>query len=220
MAKGHTKRKMRKGFTLIELLVSIVIFVIFMGIVSSSYVNIVRAQKDANEIRRMYSEVRNFVDSLSAEAKLGTIDYGCYGGTIDVYSTVCPQMLQVIINGRTTDLALVRKDGLEKTIFRYDPDLKKVQVVKYEPSPGGAWALAAGYDGFRDIMGDSVKVDKLSFAISPDVNPYSQENAYKSEKQFQPEVTVYMSVSNGENIKSQFSLDFQTTISSRVYSRS
>ena len=203
---------------MIELLVSMVIFVIFMGIVATSFTDIVRAQKEANEIRKMYSEVRNFADTLSEEARLGSIDYDCYAGA-PAFANTCPEQLAAIVDGRSTDLALVRKDGLQKTIFRYDPEFKKVQIVKYDKAEGGAWKFTPGYGGFRDAMGDSVSVEKLSFAVNPDVNPYSQENVYASEKQFQPKVTLFMSVKNGANVKSAFNLDFQTTVSSRVYSR-
>lgn len=217
---GIKKKGCRKGFTLIEMLVSLVLFVIFLGMVSSSYVNIVRAQKDANEIRKMYSEVRNFVDFFSEEVRLSSIDYDCYGGTV-FYSNICETGLATIAtDGRTTDLALVRKDGLEKTIFRYDPDGKKIFVRKYEKDALGNWGQAPGYaDGFREAMGNVVSVEKMSFAINPDKNPYGQENAYNNAKQFQPKVTLYMTVKNGANAKSQFQMDFQTTISSRVYSR-
>lgn len=217
---GIKKRSARRGFTLIEMLVSLVLFVIFLGIVSSSYVNIVRAQKSANEIRKMYSEVRNFVDFLTEEVRLGSIDYDCYLGVIPYSDVYCPELLEAITDGRTTDLALYRKDGLQKTIFRYDPDEKKVFVRKYEKDALGVWGEAPGYaEGFRETMSNFVSVEKMSFAIHPDVNPFAQVNAYDNAKQFQPKVTVFMTVKNGQNVKSQFQLDFQTTISSRVYSR-
>ncbi len=221
------KLRLKKGFTLIELLVSIVIFVMFLGIVSSSYVNIVRAQREANEVRRMYSDVRNFVDSLSEEVRLGTIDYECYLDVTDSAAdvtydsaTICPGGFFGIADGRSTDLALVRKDGLQKTIFHYDSTVKEVTVKKFEKDRSGVWSPAPGFNaGVTDAMGATVQVESLSFAINPDVNPYSQDNYYKNEKQFQPKVTVFMKVKNGANTKSQFSLDFQTSISSRVYSR-
>jgi len=210
--------KNRKGFTLIELLISIVIFVMLLASVSTSYVSIVRAQKEANDVRRMYSDVRHFVDSLSEEVRLGTIDYDCYAGS-SLYSSNCPKLLSAIVSGRSPDLALVRKDGLQKTIFHYDFAGKKVQVVKYDKGVGGVWVLAPGFTDFSDAMGNTVQVENISFAINPDVNPYSTENYYKNEKQFQPKVTVFMKVTNRANINSQFSMDFETTVSSRVYSR-
>jgi prepilin-type N-terminal cleavage/methylation domain-containing protein len=204
----------KKGFTLIELMVSMVIFVVFLGIVTTSYISIVRAQKDTNDIRKMYSEVRAFVDMLSSEAKLGTIDYDCYYRNPLDTSVYCPPDVLVSIS-----------DGsMQKTIFRFvqdkkNPDNNKVRVAKYEKGVGGTWKNAPGYNGFTDIMGDMVKVEKLSFAISPDVNPYSQANYNSSAKQFQPKVTLYMTAKSKAGARSAFSMDFQTTISSRVYSR-
>lgn len=212
------RNKNRKAFTLIELLVSMVVFVLIMGIVGSSFTSIVRAQKEANEVRRMYSEVRSFTDMLSEEARLGTIDYRCYGSAV-AYSNVCPEVLGPIVNGRSDHLALLRKDGLEKTIFKYDAKEKKISVIKYELTEGGGWKLSSGYTDFRDVTGDAVSVEKLAFAINPDTDPYERGSYGLNAKQFQPKVTVFMQVRNGAKSKSDFTMDFQTTISSRVYNR-
>jgi prepilin-type N-terminal cleavage/methylation domain-containing protein len=208
----------KKAFTLIELMISMVVFIIIMGIVGSSFTSIVRAQKETNEIRRMYSEVRTMVDLISEEARLGTIDYGCYGQAV-AYSSVCPQVLGSIVNGRTNYLALVRQDGLQKTIFKYDPEVKRVSMVKYEKTAGGGWKFASGYTDFRAVTGDAVSVEKMAFAINPDVDPYSQTNYAVNGKQFQPRVTIFMNVQNGKGSKSEFNIDLQTTVSSRVYNR-
>jgi prepilin-type N-terminal cleavage/methylation domain-containing protein len=218
MKKGG-KNKCRKGFTLIELLVSMVVFVMIMGIVGSSFTSIVRAQKEANEVRRMYSEVRSFTDLLAEEARLGVVDYQCYTAAADPYSGVCPQALGSIVNGRSNFLALVTKDGLQKTIFKYDATAKKVSMIKYEKTDSGGWGIAPGYTDFRDVMGTAVSVEKLAFAINPDADPYAQANYGINSRQFQPKVTLFMNAKNGQNSKSPFSLDFQTTISSRVYNR-
>jgi len=215
--KNHEGK--RKGFTLIELLVSMVVFILIMGIVGSSFTSIVRAQKDTNEIRKMYSDVLGFVDTFSEEARLGSIDYPCYVSAVSISDNECPMILDPIVNGRSNYLALLRQDGLEKTIFKYDSQAKKISMVKFEKTDGGGWKYASGYTDFRDVTGDAVSVDKLSFVINPDVDPYAQANYGINKKQFQPEVTVFMSVKDANLSKSDFSMDFQTTISSRVYSR-
>lgn len=214
----ENRHKNRKGFTLIELLVSMAVFVMILGIVGSSFISIVRAQKEANEIRKMYSEVRGFTDMLSEEARLGAIDYPCYAAPTP-FSNNCPQAIGSIVNGRTDHLALVRKDGMEKTIFKYDAKEKKILMVKYEKTDGGGWKLGSGYTDFRAVTGDSVSVEKMIFAINPDIDPYAQANYGLNRKQFQPKVTVFMNVKKGGDADSEFNLDFQTTISSRVYNR-
>jgi prepilin-type N-terminal cleavage/methylation domain-containing protein len=230
------KTRMKKGFTLIELLISIAIFTIFLGVVTSSYVTIVRGQKDANEVRRMYAEVRDFADFFSQEVRLSTVEYGCYQNTglttlcsggkdietsvEDVYSSQCKGVFS-LANGRTTDLSLVRKDGLTKTIFHYDESKKKLQVLQYVKLAGGAWQNSPEFpdEEYKDLLGTGVSVEKLQFAINPDINPYDSDYYCRNQKQFQPKVSIFMRIKNAANANSQFNLDYQTTISSRVYSK-
>lgn len=230
-------RMFRSGFTLIELLVSLVIFVIFLGIVSTSYVNIVRAQRQANETRKMYSEVRSAVELLTEDVRLGAIDYDFYQGTSDLANENCQEgaLSASISGGRTTILALVHKDGLERSFFCFDQTTEKLWYKKFKRDPSGStWIPAEGFagttelgsttqeaNGYRSLNSDFVKIHSMSFAIFPDVNPYSDDpDVYtKNGTQFQPKVTVFMSAVNGTRAGTDFTMDFQTTVSSRVYSR-
>lgn len=226
------KRGARKGFTLVELLVSITVFVIFLGIASQSYVNIVRTQRQANEVRKMYSEVRQFMDLLTEEIRLSSIDYFCYepGATQDFDATtvICdPDIaLNPITNsGMTKVLALVRKGGLQKTVFKVTPSRDDssreiVQVKRYERI-AGTWQQVAGFLEESSLLSDNIEIENLTFSIFPNRNPYSDdiEIIRDTSYQFQPKVTVFLSVKNAEEITVPFSGDFQTTVSSRVYSR-
>ncbi|MEZ4087562.1 MAG: type II secretion system protein [Candidatus Gracilibacteria bacterium] len=217
------KNSERRGFTLIELMISIVIFVIFLGIVSQSYISIVRAQRRANEIRKMYSDVRIALDYISEEVRLSSIDYACYEGT----GTNCEGVIQGTLFGGSTDhLALVRQGGTEKTFVKLDDEghLVVKRLIRQE----GEYVPAPGYEtGYVSLTGDNVVFDHLSFSIFPDLNPYSNENIPGTDTpiyadngtQFQPKVGVYMSASSPEGSAIEFDFDFQTTISSRVYSR-
>lgn len=225
-----------------ELLVSIVIFMSFLGIVSQSYLNIVTTQRSANEVRKMYSEVRGFMDFLSEEIRLSAIDYDCYavdtlmnsniGGfnpSINKsFATDCPELSAngSIYDGRTSILSLAKKNGLEKTVVKVETDPENndrsiVSVIK-KIKGGGGWVNAPGYDGYVRVLSENVNVKNLSFAVFPDVNPYSADYAIFTDNttQFQPKVTVFLSIENVDKAGSEFSYDFQTTISSRVYSRS
>lgn len=231
MKKSNIKiRTFRSGFTLMELLVSIVIFMSFLGIVSQSYLGIVTAQRQANEVRKMYSDVRGFMDFLAEEIRLSAIDYDCYAtGTLSQgFQTDCPEpsAQSSIYDGRTHILSLAKKNGLEKTVVKVDPDPDNldrfiVKVIK-KIKDGSTWANAPGYDGYVQVLSDSVNVKNLNFAIFPDVNPYSDDYEIftNNTTQFQPKVTVFLSIENPDKARSEFSYDFQTTISSRVYSRS
>ncbi len=68
----------RKGFTLMELLVAIGIFVTFLGVVTSSYVSIVRGHESTNERRKMIADVRYFIDFVTDELRDGTVEYKGY----------------------------------------------------------------------------------------------------------------------------------------------
>lgn len=220
----RNKNKERSGFTLIELMISIVIFVIFLAIVSQSYFSIVRAQRRANEVRKMYSDVRIAMDYIAEEVRLSSIDYACYEGV----GTVCEGVIQgTLFGGSTEHLALIRQGGTEKTFLKLDEDGRL--VVKRLVRQEGEFVPAPGYEtGYVSLTGDNVVFDQLNFAIFPDVNPYSNENVPGTDvpiyadngTQFQPKVGVYMSASSPEESPIEFDFDFQTTISSRVYSRS
>lgn len=221
--KLTTIRNEREGFTLIELMISIVIFVLFLGIVSQSYISIVRTQRSANEVRKMYSDVRAVMDFVSEEIRLSSIDYDCYAGKgIDCEGVIAG----TFFDGRTEHLALIRQGGAQKTFIKLDADGHL--VVKKLVRQDGEYLPVPGYEtDYRMLTSDRVVFDHLSFAIFPDVNPYSNEILQGSEipiyadngTQFQPKVSIFMTVRNSDEVNTPFDFDFQTTVSSRVYSR-
>ena len=75
-------------------------------------------------------------------------------------------------------------------------------------------------NGSKILFSDRIKVNNATFAVNPPVNPYASVNYAKSQYQFQPKVTLSLSVANAAQNIAPFHLDFQTTLSSRVYSRS
>ena len=234
--------ELKKGFTLIELLVSIAIFVIFLGVVSVAYIGIVRSQRQANEVRKMYSDVRTFVESLSEDMRLGTVDYDCYKGGTDgseFLTNPCP--FSTIIDPQSSTaapspyLAIVNKAHTRKGGYWFDKDLGKLNVKRYQR--GGAsdevdisqWGDALGYSsgdegvdpvtGSRSLFSENIHVKNLTFSVNPAVNPYISANYAKNQYQFQPKVTLTITVENANQNLPPFHLDFQTTLSSRVYSR-
>lgn len=225
MFEKFKNRNSRDGFTLIELLIGIVIFVMFLGVVSSSYISIVRSQRHANEVRRMYSDVRNFMDYFAEEVRLSAVDYGCYElnnnfiqfvSDADYCSTVNAGSM---FEGKTDHLALIKKGGREKVFMKVDDN--RLKVLKYIKTESGGWAPVPGYEDYKDFFSDGLEVKNLTFAIFPDVNPYSDDVEIYTDNgtQFQPKVTMFLSVQNSEDVQTVFDYDFQTTISSRVYSR-
>jgi prepilin-type N-terminal cleavage/methylation domain-containing protein len=227
MVKIFDKKRASKGFTLIELLISIVLFMMFLGIVSQSYLSIVRSQRQANEVRKMYSDVRGFMDFMSEEIRLSAVDYGCYPGMnygqmlklaedFSANDKYCGGSLPTIVNGVTSDLILLKKGGQEKVIVKWDDVLGKVKMSKYRKTDFGSFEPTPGYENV-ELFSDRLKVGRLDFAVFPNVNPY--ENVRDNAVQFQPKVTIFLSVENAEGVNTPFKFDFQTSISSRVYSK-
>lgn len=219
------KKGLRKAFTLIELLISMVIFVIFLGIVSTSYVSIVRAQRDANQVRKVYSEIRSFVDDLTEDIRLSEIDYNCFNKGKNLVSGVFLPCESSIIKQIAVGeyLALLKKDGLEAILYRYDADKKTVFVKKWQKRGANNWVLEQGAGSSTNdeiaLFDDNVEITDFRFLISPLVNPYDADNYANNAVQFQPKVTILMTAGSAKSSNQEFSFDFQTTISSRVYSR-
>lgn len=216
--------RQKGGFTLIELLISIVLFTVFLSIVSQSYLSIVRSQKQANDVRKMYSELRVFMDSFAEEVRLSAIDYNCYSAETDM-SFNADELCDVesrgtIAGGRTNVLSLVKKGGGEKTTYLIeegvDEGTVRIKIKKWYGTAGGGWAVIPGYEDFRDVFSERILLKYASFAVFPDVNPYSSQHYADNAAQFQPKVTLFL---NARNEAGDFDYQFQTSISSRVYTK-
>lgn len=228
LKSGRSKKNFKKGFTLIELLVSIMLFTIFLGIVSQSYLSIVRAQRQANEVRKMYSEVRVFMDTLAEDIRLSSVDYGCYEqGMMYLFvsgKAVCDaESIGTIVSGKTNVLSLLKKGGDEKVTYKIEEDLegrRRLMVKRwYFDYDTANWLSVPGYEDFRSVFSDRLEINYASFAIYPGTNPYSSLNYMDNAVQFQPKVTTFLGIGNAEGTNVDFDYQFQTTISSRVYSR-
>ena len=64
----------KSAFTLVELLIATTIFALFISVLAGSYLMITKAQRDTNEMRKVYSEGRFVVDEI-VSAVLGAYIY-------------------------------------------------------------------------------------------------------------------------------------------------
>ncbi len=211
----------RRGFTLVELMISILVFVIFLSAASDSYISIIRAQKQTNEIRKMYAEVRSFTEMLAEDLRLSSIDYECYlPPTLEMgFSTNCPaQGIESLSSGMTNVLHLANRNGFEKKAVVYNRDEGTVEISRYVKILNEWQQLGTEPE---KLFSGAVKIKNLSFAIFPVQSPYSGESEIylDPKKQFQPKVTVFLTAANAYGSLPEFNLDYQTTISSRVYNR-
>lgn len=224
------KIKFTKAFTLVELMVSMGIFVIFLGIVSTSYISVIRSQRQANETRRVISEARDFMQTLADDFRLGTIDYGCY----DDMEHLCPISFERFYQNRTSFnnngayLALIDKNYHKKTVYWFDSEKKSLKLRKFERAgqenifkPGQGFEESARGDrtegGWLAVFSDNLKVDNAVFDVYPVVDPYLRDNYKKNQYQFQPGVKLSLTFAMARQNSAPHYFTLQTSFSSRMY---
>jgi prepilin-type N-terminal cleavage/methylation domain-containing protein len=226
------KNKHKKGFTLIELLLAITIFMMFIMVATDTFLEIIRAQKSANEVRQMYSEMRNFVDYVGNEMREGGIDYFCYDqgylNELDFNQAAlvrCEDSAALGINSND-NLRTISRDGLTSSIIKFDAEKEKVCVKRFRNS-NDSWQVEGGYQnisslgGQDDECGDykefgfaNLKVKSLQFEIFPAADPKDPASYSNLATQIQPMVRMNVEVSsNLDTVK--FDLDYQTLLTAR-----
>lgn len=218
-------RVARSGFTLIEVLISLTIFVIFVTTMSSTYLYIARSQREANSIRAMYSDLRYVMTLVGDEARAKTIDYACYPSR-NLAGSFSPKCNDVRASAGSIDyLALIDRSSTNRTIFKIAEDgegTKQLQVYKenktYDVNGLETWVADEGYTGgYQPIELDNIKLEGFKFEIAPLADPFDPDNVACGPVQFQPSVTVNASISGSNPEVTNFHLDIQTSLSSRVY---
>lgn len=193
-------KSIHSGFTLMEMLISISVFMLFVGIVAGTYISLVKANNEANNMQKLYRETRNIFDSIASEIKNGAIDYSCVNPDIDVYC------IENQNDGEKKVLGVLRKDKQTRALFKLKNGKILFQEQTRDPS-GISWVYTADW---QELSSEKSDAEELKFLISPLKNPYAQENAADDAAQFQPSVTIFLKI-NG--------YIFKTTYSSRTYGR-
>ena len=200
------------------------IFTIFIGVVASTFLFVSQALREANEVRKVYTEARVIMDRLTQDVRLNTVDYGCYdvaaGGTFNECTTALGA------TGATNVLALISPDGLHRTVYRFKSNqggggefsVLKLDWQQDAVGSGGQWVPAEGFSvggGFVPFQTESVTLEAVAFVIAPLASPASLKDAH----QFQPSVHVVVEArSRSSRLPESIPVSLQSTISSRVYS--
>ncbi len=193
-----------KAFTLIEMVVAITIFTIFISMIAGTYLHIAKMQRDMGEMREFYSGARDVMEEIAQEVRLSDVYYECYElGISSIAECLSPYDLS--LGGPAENLVLI--DG--ENVKAYSLDENIVYVNEYEWD-GVAWLPADGYEDGAFAISDEI-LSGLYFGIFPYSDP--SENYDNVAMQFQPYITVYMSVMYGNDSE----LSLQTSISSRSY---
>jgi prepilin-type N-terminal cleavage/methylation domain-containing protein len=193
---------LQKGFTLVELLIAMTIFVSFVGILIGSYTSIIKGQREADEYRIMYSESRKIFETIVQELRDGMVDYKKYNAN-DTGG---------VIGGLDT-LHVVSKDASMQSSIVYDEVGGVVSIKKGKFGQDSAW------EEFNLNSPDLVGVTDFKFYISPSIDPYDDENVYKDKNQLHPKVTVYGKFVRKFGNGKEYSMELQTTVSSRIYNQ-
>lgn len=201
--------KQKKGFTLVELLVAMTIFVAFIGILIGSYTSIVRAQRQANEYRIMYSEARQVFETLVFNLRDGMVDYAAYTG-----SQISGQPLQ--------ELILISKDATRRTKISYNDETGQVSMEQGLLPPDSRPCINVQYPFDEAVLlnSEELKVTDFKVYVAPVIDPYALENFDKHGNQFHPLVTIYAKFTREyPGGKEPFVINLQTTVSSRIYNQ-
>lgn len=212
MIKNMFKTKRQQGgFTLVEMLIAMTIFMSFTGILISSYTGIVRAQRDANSYREMYVQARQVFDTLIQEFRDGMVDYAKVASPSGVTAPA--------------QVYLVSKDAQIKTEVDYikdDKGLGTLALIKTSLAPGNNPADSGAYILPNTVnLNDPklVNISKFNIYYSPAVDPYDPVNVRNNANQFHPKVTIYAEFTKDFGNGHTYSMDLQTSVSSRIYSQ-
>lgn len=191
-------KKTKRGFTLIELMIAMSIFIVFTGILINSYTAIVRSQHEANEYRILYTEARKVFDVISEDLRNSVVDY----------------CMLPLTTGE--DMYLVSKDAMTKSHIQYLPSDLKVRIAQEKLQKPGE---SVSFSNYLDLNSQEIEVKDFNIYVTPGLDPYDQDNFEFEHTRFHPKVTVYALFEKQAKAGEPLSLDFQTTISSRVYNQ-
>lgn len=222
----------QKGFTLIEMVVALTIFVVTILVATNVYLLVSSTQRRALAAQKIMDDVRALFETITQEARLGTINYDYYtSNSIDLHPAAAPVEV----------LAITSQSG-ENTFFRQDTTRVQYceEVTVGDCDPAGT--------GWVDVTPTDVEVDALQFVITPSADPFTEVDPvdcsisgdadcvfagldsyrcagdnycryYSDGNNFQPKVTLMIkSKSIASRLAEQSRITLQTTVASRVVS--
>ncbi|MBT6068979.1 prepilin-type N-terminal cleavage/methylation domain-containing protein [Candidatus Peregrinibacteria bacterium] len=214
----------KSAFTLVELLIATTIFALFISVLAGSYLMITKAQRDTNEMRKVYSEGRFVVDEIVSALRGAEIDYSCYAQALVGEDSPCYGVnLNEMENELTGTILAVQNSEGKRIVFKADGCeeggcvvLKKTiqKYSEFENMDNGVWqaSLEDGYNlavdnGWQVLTTSNVEVKKVYFKVRPALST-SHVPAY---------VTIYLSLAGASQLREEINFDVQTTISLRDY---
>ncbi len=216
------------AFTLIELLIAITVFSIFIAFSMTAFSVFHRVQQDSatsRDVMFQIDDAMNIITEAVKENKIYYDEYDCSNslGTktlltnFDLNISLRANILTAYCLDDYIDpssLVLISLDGLERIVFTWDSDEESLTMQKFALNDSGD-----DWDELSDLLklhSDSVNVTNVDFRIFPKLDPYDFRNN-EAEDFYQPNVKVEMTFETPGQAKPSIILDFETTITSRVY---
>jgi len=190
------KIRAKNGFSLIEMLVAMAIFMLFTGVLLSSYLGIVKALRNAEDYRILYSEARHVFDVITDTARNYKIDYDSVGSN----GFVNP----------VKNLTFSSLDGGEKVNFVYNPGAG---------GNAGSLVMKRGEGAiFSDVAlySNEISIKDFNFYVWPVEDPFSYKD-FKVTNNFQPKVTFSAVFEKVTSAGQTYEMKLQTSVSLRNY---
>ena len=195
----------KKGFTLMEILVSVALFTIVITIVTQIFMIATRAQRRVSSHQKVQSDVRMVINLIVERMRMSEIDYDYYENKGGISVPETELVLRDIDNKQ-----VIFRQSSSNFLDTVCVDESSVPCFEMSIDEGATWA---------PISSLGVNVPELSFYITPIKNPFVL-NVGGYPNNDQPKVTISgqfrSSAVNNEQI---VPIDFQTTISTRIYKR-
>jgi len=219
----------KKAFTLIETLITLALFSVVALIATNIYVSVTYVQTRVASLQKIQEDIRYVMESMAQSVRLGIINYDYYidpdgNGNYDDTINLLDQPDILALRDQTGDYNFYRKSG----------DL--LQFCTGTLSDCGSTS-----NNWQDITPKGVKVDDLSFVITPSADPFtslastptclgscsaqylsyncvSGQCQYETDgHKFQPKVKIILKTeSSGERIAEKASMLLQTIVSTRI----
>jgi prepilin-type N-terminal cleavage/methylation domain-containing protein len=198
-----------KGLSLIEMLVAMAIFVLFVGLIITSYVGIVRSLRGAEEYRVMYSEARHSFEVITEVARNSRYYDHTDDGSLGRESGYNAAGME--------SFSFYSEDRMAKKTFRLDADEEGLGKIVVEEGfrddiLDKVYELELPYD----LHSDQIYVKDMNFFVSPLVDPYLPDSFAKADY-YHPKITVSVIFAKKNVRGDEFEMQLQTSISSRVY---
>lgn len=189
------------------------IFTMFVGVVMSTFLLTSRTLREANEVRKVYTEARFLMDRLTQDVRLLGIDYACLRNGL-AYQTV--MYAECTVSGSDGALLpLISEDGNQRTVYRFENGVFSMLNLEWNPTLF-VWQLASGTTGFESFETRSVALERVAFRIFPEKSPY--EHLTDNDLQYQPSVHVEIDARpTSDRLNDVVPVQLKTTVSSRLY---